>query len=243
MKIGITGSQGFISKHIIDLLKNKNGISFSFFDLPKNNLLKPDEKLKKFVRNKDVIIHTAAINRGLDIEIIAGSIVASYNLISFIKKPTKLIFLSSTQAETETLYGQSKKLTEIMLKNFSNYYKIPVSIFRLTNVFGEGCRPFYNSAVATFCYQIANNKKISLYSHSKNKEINLIYVKDVAKIIVKEIFVKHKKPFYFKKVSSKNQIKIEELAKLIKIFKNLKDSKKIKNKFEKDLYNTYFSYL
>jgi len=244
-KIGITGSQGFIASHIVNLLKDRRDISLSFFDLPKNNLLEPSSALKKFVNDKDVIIHTAAVNRGTDAEIIAGSIVATYNLISAmrkIKSHAKLIFLSSIQAENETLYGQSKKIVEIMLQDFSKRYQMPVSIFRLTNVFGEGCRPFYNSVVATFCYQVANNQEVTVHPESKNKKINLIYVKDVAKIIIREIFVRRKKIFYFKRVASNNWISISELAELIKSFKNLKDKKLLKSKFYKDLYKTYLSY-
>lgn len=245
IKIGITGSRGFIASHTINSLKNKRNVRLSFFDLPENNLLEPNDVLKKFVKNKDVIIHTAAINRGPEAEIITGSVVATYNLISAmlkLKSRAKLIFLSSIQAETGTLYGQSKKLTEIMLEDFSNRYKIPISVFRLTNVFGEGCRPFYNSVIATFCYQAANNQKMTVQPESRNKKINLIYVKDVAKMIIKEIFTKRQKPFYFKRISTKNEISVGDLAKIIASFRAGKPQK-LKNKFHRDLYKTYLSYL
>jgi len=245
VKIGITGSRGFIAKHIIDLLKGKRNVVLSFFDLPENNLLEPGENLQKFVRGKDAIIHTAAVNRGSEAEIIAGSVAATYNLIlamAKFKSRAKLIFLSSIQAETETLYGQSKKLTEIILEDFSRRDKIPVSIFRLTNVFGEGCRPFYNSAVATFCYQAADNQAITVHPPSRNKKINLIYVKEAAKMIIKEVFAKRQSLFYFKRVTSKSEITVGDLAKKIASFKTGKP-KTSKNKFYKDLYRTYLSYL
>ncbi len=244
-RIGITGSHGFIGKHIVSALRDKRNVRLSFFDRPQNDLLNPGENLEKFVKNKDVIIHTAAVNRGSDAEIIAGSVAATYNLISAMKKyrsRAKLIFLSSIQAETETLYGQSKKLTEIMLEDFSKQNKSPVSILRLTNVFGEGCRPFYNSAVATFCYQVANGKELTIHPQSRNKKLNLAYVKDVAKMIAEEVFTKHKNQFYYKRVFSKNEIKVGDLAQAIKSFKGGKP-KKLKNKFHRDLYKTYISYL
>ncbi|NCO44719.1 NAD-dependent epimerase/dehydratase family protein [Candidatus Wolfebacteria bacterium] len=244
IRVGITGGRGFIASHIVNLLKDKRNASLSFFDLPENNLLEPNGALKKFVRNKDVIIHAAAVNRGSNVDIIGGSVVATHNLVSAMRKyksTARLIFLSSIQVETETLYGQSKKLTEIMLKDFSKRYGIPVSIFRLTNVFGEGCRPFYNSVVATFCYQVANGQKITVHPESRNKKINLIYVKDAARMIIKEVFTKRKNLFYFKRVLSKNEIKVGELAKLIKSFKELKSPKKLKSKFYRDLYKTYLS--
>lgn len=252
LKIGITGSKGFIGGHIAAVLKNK-GIGLSFFDLPKNNLLKSGKNLENFVKNKDVIIHAAAVNRGTDMKIIAGNAVATHNLISMMekylsaeakakagKKHTKLIYLSSIQAETETLYGKSKRLAEIMLEDFSKRNKIPISIFRLTNVFGEGCKPFYNSVVATFCYQAANGKELTVNRESKNKKINLIYVSDVVKDIIKETSASRKNTFYFKKIDSKNEISVGNLADLIKSFKNNKF--KAKNKFHRDLYKTYLSY-
>lgn len=244
MKIGVAGSRGFIGKHLVEALKDKKNLKLSYCDLPDCNLLNPDS-LKNFVKNKDVIIHLVAVNRGTDTEVIAGTVAATYNLFSRMEKSKsrpKLIFLSSIQAETDTIYGQSKKLAEIMLEDFSARTKTPVTIFRATNVFGEYCRPFYNSVVATFCYQAANNQELTINPQSRNKKINLIYVKDVAKLIVREVFTKRKKPFYFKQLASKSEIKIGELAKLIKSFKELKNLKKLKSKFYRDLYRTYISY-
>jgi len=243
MKVGITGSAGFIGKHLAETLKRRKDIQLFIFDLPCGNLLKPNNSLKNFVRGKDIIIHAAAINRGSDEEIITGGVVATYNLVSVIKKirgKPKLIFLSSTQAETDTVYGLSKKLTEILLKSFSERYKIPVTVFRITNVFGEGCRPFYNSAVATFCYQAARNKKLTV-TNGKRK-VSFIYVKDLVKIILNEVFVKRKNHFYFKRVATNNIITVEKLARLIKSFDKIKAPQKLKAKFYKDLYRTYLSY-
>lgn len=248
LKIGITGNQGFIGSHIAAALKNQ-GHKLFFFDLPKNDLLKPEKNLENFVKDKNAIIHAAAVNRGTDAEIIAGNVVVTYNLISAMEKcksKAKLIYLSSIQAETDTLYGKSKQLTEVMLEDFSNRNKIPVSIFRLTNVFGEGCKPFYNSVVATFCYQVANGKELTVNPESRNKKINLIYVKDAVKEIVKEISCRRKNNFYLKKVNSKNIISIGDLAKLIQNFKNKPRLKFLpagrRGKFHKDLYKTYLSY-
>ncbi len=242
LKIGITGSKGFIGGHIAAVLKN-HGAKLFFFDLPTGDLLNPDKNLEKFVKNKDVIIHAAAVNRGTDTEIVAGSVVATYNLISAIKKLKKrpqIIFLSSIQAETETLYGKSKRLAEIILEDFSKKTKTPVTIFRLTNVFGEGCRPFYNSVVATFCYQAANGQELSVNLKNKNKKINFIYVKDAVKEILKAIKEQFRQPFCLKRIDSKNIITVSDLAKLIQSFKN---KPKLKSKFHKDLYKTYLSYV
>ncbi len=247
LKIGITGSKGFIGSHIVAVLKNQD-VKLSFFDLPKNDLLKPFKNLENFVKNKDVIIHIAAINRGADTEVIAGSVVATYNLISAIGKcgsKTKLIFLSSIQAETETLYGKSKRLAERMLKDLSMRIKIPVAIFRLTNVFGEGCKPFYNSVVATFCHQVAKEEKLNV--NPNDKKFKFLYIGDLVKIIIKELAAKRKNYFYLRTISSSNEISVPDLAKLISSFKKGKQQLKSlsagrQGKFHKNLYKTYLSY-
>ncbi len=228
---------------MIRALKDKKNIKLFYCDLPDCDVLKPDS-LKKFAKGKDVIIHAAAVNRGTDTNVIAGTVSAVYNLISAaekLKTKPKIIYLSSIQAETETIYGLSKKLAEIMLKDFSARANAPVSIFRLTNVFGEGCDPFYNSAVATFCHQVAKGEKLTVHPQSKKKKLNLVYVEDVANLVAKEVFTKQKKKFYFKRVIFKNEINVEELAKLIESFKFGK--RELKSKFYRDLYKTYLSYL
>lgn len=242
MKIGITGSRGFIGRHLVAELKNQKFI-LSFFDRPYNDLLVPSASLKKFVAKNDIIIHAAALNRGTDSEIIAGSVVATYNLISSLiktKSKAKIIFLSSVQAEKQTVYGLSKKLTEIMLKSFSESNKTPVSVLRLTNVFGEGCKPFYNSVIATFCHKIINNQKIQIIDG--NRKICFIYVRDAVRAIIKETLIKRKKFFNLKTISSKNEIAVKDLADLIQSFKKSKKPPKIGSKFQKDLYRTYLSY-
>lgn len=240
MRIGITGSKGFIGAHLINELKRRK-FKVSFFDRPENNLLVPKENnLKKFVLENDVIVHIAAINRGTDVEVVSGSVVATYNLVAAMEKyksKAKIIFLSSIQAETDTLYGKSKRLAEIMLEDFSKRSGNKVSIFRLTNIFGEKGKPFYNSVVATFCYQIANGKELVV--NPSDKKFRFLYVGDLVKILVKELKAKRKNYFYLKTILSNNEISISNLAKLITGFKN---KPKLKTKFHKDLYKTYLSY-
>jgi len=240
IKIGVTGSSGFIGKHLVSALRGRKNVKISCFDLPKNNLFDLNS-VRKFVAIQDIIVHAAAVNRGSDSEIIAGNVIATYNLISAaIKrsgKKTKLIFLSSTQVKTDTVYGLSKKLAEIMLQDFSRKHKTPITIFRLTNIFGEGCRPFYNSVVATFCHQVANGKKLTI--SNSGQKIKFIYIRDAVKLILKEISVQRKQPFCLKRVSSSNIITVRDLVRLIKSFKKPKASQRLKSKFHQDLYHTY----
>lgn len=240
MRIAVTGDKGFIGSHLVKKLKNEGHKVFGF-DNNKYNLFK-FESLKNFVRNKDVIIHLAGVNRGNESEIISGNICITHNLLLAMEKfksKAKLIYSSSVQVETNSLYGISKKLTELILKDYSQRLKIPITIFRIINVFGEGCRPFYNSVIATFCYQAAQQQKFSI--NNPSKKFRFIYVEDVIDKIIKEAKASGKKLFQLKNLDSvKSEISIGKLAKLIKSFQKIK--KAPSGKFYRDLYNTYKSY-
>jgi UDP-2-acetamido-2,6-beta-L-arabino-hexul-4-ose reductase len=242
MRVGVTGSRGFIGRHLVEALSHEKHVSVFSFDLPPHNVL-DSAAVKKFVVGKDVIIHAAAINRGSDTDVVAGSVVGTYNFVSALstlKKKPKFIFLSSIQAETETLYGRSKRLAEIMLEDFAKQHRSSVSVFRLTNVFGEGCKPFYNSVVATFCHQVARGEKLTI-SDSK-KILRLVYVADVAKIILKEVKTKRTTPFFLRKIDATQEITLGALAEKITSFGNSRTIPKLKSKFDRDLYHTYQSY-
>lgn len=245
MKIGITGSRGFIARHIIEALKNsKRKASLHYFDLPRGDMLNL-AAVKRFVKGKNIIIHAAAVNRGSDTEVIAGSVVTAYNLASAVKSAKnrpKIIFLSSVQAASDSVYGLSKRLAEKILEDLSKSNNTALTILRLTNVFGEGARPSYNTVVATFCHQAAHNKELTVHKESRNKKMNLIYVKDIARIISDEVFKERKNKLTFRKVSTKNEITVGSLAKFIQSFKYLNRRRPPKSKFCKDLYRTYLSY-
>ena len=245
MKVGITGSSGFIARHIIEALqKGTRGVKLFYFDLPNNNILDP-EALKRFVGGKDVIIHAAAVTRGSDTEVIAGSVVGTYNLVAALadrKRRPKIIFLSSTQAALDNVYGLSKRLAERILEDFSKRNRAPVVMLRLPNVFGEGAKIFYNTVVATFCYQAAHNKDLTISKTSKNKKLKLIYVKDAARIIFDEVFKENKNRLSFKEIGTNNEITVGNLAKLIQSFRFLKNKKPLRSRFHRDLYKTYLFY-
>lgn len=246
MNVGITGGGGFIGGNIKRALSGRKGIRVQVFDYPQDNLLIPDpQRLASFVKNKDIILHTAAVMRDNAYALIAGNIVATYNLLEAVRKfnrKAKVIFLSSSAVDVKNIsvYGESKKLTEELMKGFAQTYKQPVSILRLTNVFGEGSRPFYNTVVATFCYQVACGMKLKI--NRKGDPLMLVYVGDIVRIVTEEIFKKRKKAFYFKRIYTKNIISLSKLANLLSSFKKEGESYHFKNKFEKDLYKTYCSF-
>lgn len=241
IKVGITGGNGFIGRHLSAALK-KAGHKLTYFDLPENDLVYPDfAKLKNFVKKNEIIFHLAGVNRGTDAEVISGSVVATYNLEESIKKynsKAKIVFSSSIQAENDSVYGRSKRLAENILEELANNFGVEVSILRLTNVFGEGGKPFYNSVVATFASQA--NKGLDLTISDPQRELRLIYVGSVVFEFLKELRENKRNKLISKKIDSEDQITVGRLAELMSGF--AKKTIKAKTKLEKDLYKTFLSY-
>jgi len=242
MRIGITGGEGFIGSHLRRFFA-KQGHKVSFLDKKGVDFINPNQAaLRRFVIGKDLIIHAAGINRGTDTEIISGNIIAAHNLLLVMgrfRSPAKLIFLSSIQAALENIYGQSKKLAEIIFRDYSLKKGKFVSVLRLPNIFGENSRPFYNSAVATFCYQAANNKPLSIDPANRKKKIPLLYVENLAEIINQEMAKMPKTGFNLKTIKPEKEISVGALADLIAGFAN---GSKSKTAFDKNLYKTFLSF-
>ncbi|HOF53657.1 MAG TPA: NAD-dependent epimerase/dehydratase family protein, partial [Bacilli bacterium] len=160
MKVLVTGANGFIGKNLCIELMNKGHIVLSY-DIDKSN-----EDLVNYIKAADFIIHLAGINRPLSkAEFYDGNTNFTKALVDIIKKSGRtipLLFSSTTQAELDNDYGVSKRMAEDYLFSFMEETENPVIIYRLTNVFGKWCKPNYNSVVATFCHNVANDLPIQI---------------------------------------------------------------------------------
>lgn len=240
MKVLITGAKGFIGKNL-SLAMKENG--FTVLEYDQNS----KESLSDLVPEVDVIIHLAGINRPLSAEeFYDGNTNLTIRLIDEIKKCRKVIpvvLSSSIQAEKENDYGKSKKMAEDQLFQFAKDEKNPVAIYRFANVFGKWCKPNYNSVVATFCYNIANDLPITI--SDKNNVIPFVYIDDVVNTIINNVKAKvysesimTVEPIYYRSLG--------ELSELLYSFKESRNSLHIPNMqegFSKKLYATYLSYL
>ena len=159
------------------------------------------------------------------------------------KRQIPIIYTSSVQAEQANPYGQSKKAAEQLLINFSVQSGSPVYLFRLPNVFGKWCKPNYNSAVATFCYNIAHDLPIQMNDQAAS--IRLIYIDDVIKHFISimdgalvELGFNDVKPVY--------EVTVGALAKKLKLFKDSRQSlltEPVGTGLDRALHSTYLSYL
>ena len=177
MNILVTGSSGFIGKNLISKLKEKIK-TISVFEYDIDNTF---EDLKDYINEADYIFHLAGVNRPFrEEEFYKGNSDFTKLLCDLIEKAKRdipIVVSSSTQAKRDNDYGKSKKLAEEYLFEYSKRTGNRVNLYRLPNVFGKWCKPNYNSVVATFCYNIANDLPITINDRDHN--MILVYIDDV----------------------------------------------------------------
>lgn len=176
MRALITGSEGFIGKNLSLQLRERGGHEVVGIDRGST-----EEDLASAVASCDVVFHLAGVNRPQDpAEFMLGNRDFTHRLADFVamrESPVPVLMASSIQAERDNPYGQSKRAAEDALLHGVRESERWVQLFRLPNVFGKWCRPNYNSAVATFCHNIARGLPITI--HDPTAPLQLVYVDDV----------------------------------------------------------------
>lgn len=237
----VTGAYGFIGKNLCVVLENNNFITLKY------GTHHTKEHLVSCVNKADVIVHLAGINRPENVDDFysGNKVFTEYlsDLVSQSKKSTQIIYTSSTQASSDTDYGKSKKQAEEVLLKFHKKTNYPVSIFRLPNTFGKWSKPYYNSVVSTWCYNISRDMRLEI--NNLNQEIILSYIDDVVESIVFEIN-NQSNEYKFVEINKIYKVTLGELALKIKAFnlsrKNL-IMPSLEEDFDRHLYSTYLTYL
>lgn len=241
-RILVTGSRGFIGKNLLvrlGELKDCEVVEFARGDSV--------DLLPGLVAGADAVIHLAGENRPKNVEDFAlvntDLTRAVCDAIQASGKKIPLIFASSTQAEQDNFYGRSKRAAEQVVEQMARDTANSAVIFRLPGVFGKWCRPNYNSVVATFCHNIANDLPIQI--NDPTAHIRLVYVDDVINEFIDalgdietDIVSGEVKPEY--------SISLGELSDQIHAFKNCRASlvtECVGAGLTRALYATYVSYL
>ena len=238
----VTGAYGFIGRNLCVELEKKN--EYTLLKYGSSNTL---EHLHDFVLKSDVIVHLAGINRPkFSEEFYKGNKELTEQIVELVKNTKRkipLIYSSTTQAELDNDYGRSKLQAEESLINLNKENKNPISIFRLPNLFGKWSKPNYNSVVATWCYNLVNDKNLEI--SNPDAVVNLVYIDDVIKEIIKEIeFCTVDETHVFVKVVYTTTL--EELSNKLKSFNENRSTlvmPNLKNNFDKHLYSTFLSFL
>lgn len=244
IRIGITGQNGFVGSHLyqtISLFSEEfTQIDFhrSYFDNP--------NALDEFVKQCDVIVHLAALNRHNDADQIykvnTHLVEKLRAALKRVKVPPHVIISSSTQEERDNVYGISKREGREMLSEWAQQVGAKFTGMIIPNVFGPFGEPFYNSVVATFCHQISRGEqpKIEVDGHLK-----LIYVGELVSEILEVIREGVNSPKL--ELAHTAEAKVSEIMQLLYDYRNsYQDNGQIpslKNSFEIQLFNTFRCYM
>ena len=245
MKVLVTGAKGFIGKNLISELERQENIEVMAFDIDS-----PAEALEEYCRECNFVFNLAGVNRPEHTEeFMEGNFGFASTLVQTLKKyhnTCPIMNSSSIQAALDNPYGKSKKAGEDMLYAYGKEVGAEVYIYRFPNVFGKWCRPNYNSAVATFCNNIANGFPIQV--NDRSTVMHLVYIDDVVEELLQALDRHpHVNSDGYCYVPTVHEVTLGEIVNLLYSFKESRENLMIpdmtEDGFEKKLYSTYLSYL
>lgn len=242
MKVLITGADGFIGKNLRVALSERE--SFEVLPITRNS--SPTE-LDAALLAADAIIHLAGVNRPQNVsEFATGNADFTAQLCARLQglgRAVPVAFASSIQADRDNPYGLSKRQAEEYLADYGRRSGAPVALYRLANVFGKWSRPNYNSAVATFCHNIARGLPIRIDDPAA--PVRLVYIDDVVAELLRflgdpgqGVRAAEVEPVY--------DTAVGELARQIEAFRDVRSSlvsERVGTGLVRALYATYVSFL
>ena len=254
MNILITGADGFVGKNLVASLNNIKDGKDRTRDIEIENIFEfdidtPKHKLDEYCKTADFVFHLAGVNSPKDErEFMEGNFGFTSELLSCLKKHNNkapIMISSSIQAALDNPYGKSKKAGEDLIFAYGKENGVNTLVYRFPNLFGKWCRPNYNSAVATFCHNIANDLEITV--NDRNHMMTLCYIDDVVCELINALEGKENRVDDYCYVSVEHKITLGEISDLLYKFKGQSQTLVMPeipdNSIEKKLYSTYLSYL
>jgi UDP-2-acetamido-2,6-beta-L-arabino-hexul-4-ose reductase len=242
IKVGVTGSNGFIGWHLCQTLK----LHIENFELIEfnRNWFNETHLLDKFVSKCDIIVHLAGLNRHGEQSVIydtnielANKLVEAFNRTNF---EGQVLFSSSIQEERNNVFGNSKKEARAIFSKWAKENGTQFKGLIIPNVYGAFGVPFYNSVVSTFSHQLVNNESPKIETDAT---LNLIYVNDLVRLIIELFSVESDESINIKYTDT---YKVSEILQLLNQFKvTYFQNGQIpcfQNQFELNLFNTFRSY-
>jgi UDP-2-acetamido-2,6-beta-L-arabino-hexul-4-ose reductase len=239
MKIGITGIKGMIGWHLRAFLYGFPGVEIIEGD---RSTFAENSRLLDFVSASDTIVHLAGMNRGKDEEVESTNIKLTTALIEACerkKHAPHIILSSSTHIYRDTAYGRSKLLCAQKFQDWASRNGAVFTNLILPHVFGECGKPFYNSVVSTFCFQLANAQEPQI---DKDGPLELIHAQEVARQILELIQSKQGGEL----VIPGTPISVREMLARVRALADYYNNHMIpdlRESLDLSLFNTYRSYL
>jgi UDP-2-acetamido-2,6-beta-L-arabino-hexul-4-ose reductase len=241
--VGITGPHGFIGQHLARQLALDSTLKVA--GCPREAFAN-QAALNEFVGECQTIVHLAGLNRGIEREIYdtnVGLVDRLLEATATLKHPPHIVFASSTQRGRNTAYGRSKQDCEDRLRRWAAERGAPLTILVIPHVFGPGCRPYYNSVVATFCHQLAHDQQPVVID---DQPLALVWVNDLVEAIGQLIQVR-RPGVQEARVNESARLTVSELlAKLQAMRDGYFDENIIPNladPFDANLYTTFLSHI
>lgn len=239
----ITGSEGFVGKNLRVTLQQREDLRLLCFDIHDDPATLPG-----LLDQADFVFHLAGINRPQNLdEFQTGNTGLTEQICRHLTAGSRMVpvvLSSSTQADLDNPYGASKRGAEDALFEYGRTTGAKAYVFRLPNVFGKWCRPNYNSGVATFCHNIANDLPIQV--NDPNVVMNLVYIDDVVRAFMALLEGIAEVQEQFCTVQPVHTAKLGDIAVQIRSFRESRVSGSVpdmSDAFVKKLYSTYLSYL
>ena len=272
MKILVTGAKGFVGQNLCAQLKNiRDGKARCYGEVAIEEIFEYDidsipEDLDAYCREADFVFNLAGVNRPQNTEeFMQGNFGFASTLLETLERygnRSPVMLSSSIQATLagrfgDSEYGRSKRAGEELFFNYSARTGARVLVYRFPNLFGKWCRPNYNSAVATFCNNIANDLPITV--NDRSTELELLYIDDLVDEMIGALKgEEHHCEFEgvetilcdngkYCAVPTTHKITLGEIVDLLEAFKAQPQTLVVpeipNNSFAKKLYSTYLSYL
>jgi UDP-2-acetamido-2,6-beta-L-arabino-hexul-4-ose reductase len=243
VKILITGAKGFIGRNLSIGLRNRGYADILEYDVDTDPSL-----LSAYCREVDFVFHLAGVNRPKDQrEFVEGNVEFTSALLQSLRqsgKASTVVMSSSVQAALDNPYGRSKRAAEELLLAYGRETGVRVLIYRLPNVFGKWCRPNYNSAVATFCHNIARDLPITV--NDRSTVLRLAYIDDVVEEFIAALQGRSDSPGEYCDIPVVHTVTLGQVVDLIRSFREGRAGLSIpdlSDEFGKKLFATYLTYL
>lgn len=242
--IGITGQSGFIGSFLRNYLLFVEPKKFKVVEF-EDSFFNKQEKLESFVKKCDVVIHLAGMARGEEAEVYNTNIELTSKLIDALEKTDskpQVLFASSTHEKSKSGFGRAKKESRKAFATWAKRNKAQFVGLIIPHVFGPFVKPYHNSALATFCFQLTSGKKPNLLSDG---ELNLIYVENLVLKIIG--FIDENESNDKLSISCDKGLKVSELIGTLTNYRDVYLKKNIfpnlNDEFDLNLFNTFRSYI
>ena len=228
MKILVTGSNGFVGRNLVENLKNIRDGKNRTRTVQVDEIFEFDKDtdpalLDEYCQKADFVFHLAGVNRPKDTaEFMQGNFGFTTTLLDTLKSvgnKAPIMISSSIQAALDNPYGQSKKAGEDAVFAYGKENNVDVLVYRFPNLFGKWCRPNYNSVIATFCNNIANDLPITV--NDRSVVLTLCYIDDLVSEMLRALAGNPTRAGEFCEVPVTHKISLGELADTLISFKEI----------------------